>query len=99
MEVTLKYTDTESLTIEEVVKNAVQNYGRMVKVEIAPDSTLLYDYITFGIQQLISHEQFSLLFERGANYQASVGKLREKVKTSLLEILDQVIIENEAKVS
>lgn len=99
MQVQITYTDTESLTLEEVVKQAVHNYGKFAKVEIKPDSTLAYDYIYFGLQQLVSHEQFSLLFDRDANYQQDLKKLREKVIYKMTEILDQLIVDNEAKVS
>lgn len=98
MQVQITYTDTESLTVEEVVKQATHNYGKMARVEIRPDSTMAYDYIHFGIQQLISHEQFSLLYDRDSSYQSDISKLREKVLYKITEILDQVIIENEAKV-
>lgn len=99
MEVTIKYHDTESFTVEEVVKRAVDNYGKAAIVEVRPESTLAYDYITFGIQQLISHEQFSLIFDRGSDYQTEVRKLRANVLFKLTELLDQVIIDNESKVS
>lgn len=99
MQVQITYTDTESLTLEEVVKTAVNNYGKMAQVEIKPDSTLAYDYIYFGLQQLVSHEQFSLLFDRDANYQQDLKKLRERVVYKMTEILDQLIVDNESKVS
>lgn len=99
MKVQLTYNDTESLTLEEVVKQAVHNYGKMVQVEIRPESNLAYDYLYFGMQQLVSHEQFSLLFDRDANYQQDVQQLRQRVLYKVTEILDQLIIDNEAKVS
>jgi hypothetical protein len=99
LQVTITYTDSESLTMEEVVKQATHNYGKMAKVEISPDSTLAYDYIYFGLQQLVSHEQFSLLFDKDANYQHDLKKLRERVLYKATEILDQLIVDNESKVS
>ena len=98
MRVQITYTDSESLTLEEVVKQAVQNYGKMVQVEVRPESNLAYDYIYFGLQQLVAHQQFSLLFDQDANYQLELKKLRERVLYKTTEILDQLIIDNEAKV-
>lgn len=98
MKVTITYYDTESLTVEEVVKQAVHNYGKNVKVEIMPESSLPHDLIHFGIQQIITHEQLSMLFERDGTYQEDIGKLRRETLIKLSELVDQVIIDNEAKV-
>lgn len=98
MQVTLKYHDNSSLTVEEVVRQAQNNYGKGVKVEILPDSTIAYDLIYFGLQQLITHQQLSLLFDRGSNYQDDIAKLRKDVLYKVHELLDQVIIDNESKV-
>ena len=98
MKVTITYHDTESLTVEEVVRQATHNYGKLAQVEVMPDSTMAYDHIHFGLQQLINHEQFSMLFDRDSNYQADVSKLRKEVLYKVSEIVDQIIIENESKV-
>ena len=98
MKVTITYHDNESFTIEEVVKQAMHNYGKAAKVEITPESTMAYDHIYFGLQQLITHEQLSLLYDSGATYQQDLKKLREQVMYNITEIVDQVIIDNEAKV-
>jgi hypothetical protein len=84
--------------MEEVVKQAVHNYGKAAQVEIKPESTMAYDHIYFGLQQLITHEQLSLLYDSGATYQQDLKKLREQVMYKVTEIVDQVIIDNEAKV-
>jgi hypothetical protein len=84
--------------MEEVVKQAVHNYGRAAQIEVMPDSTLAYDHIYFGLQQLISHEQLSMLFDRDSSYQQDIKKLREQVRYKVTEIIDQVIIDNESKV-
>ena len=99
MQVTIKYTDLAALTVEEVVANAVQNYGKGIQVEILPESTKAYDLIYFGLQQLITHEQLSILYERGSNYQHDLKRLRAEVLFKIQEIIDQVIIDNEAKVA
>lgn len=98
MKATITYHDNESLTVEEVVAAAIKNYGNAVQVEITPESNLAYDYIYFGLQQLITHSQISLIFEKNVNYQAELKKLREGIVYKVTEIIDQVIIDNEVKV-
>ena len=99
MQVTLKYYDNASLTVEEVVQQAQNNYGKNVKVEIMPDSTIAYDLIYFGLQQLITHEQLSLFYSNSDSYQGDVQKLRSEVLYKVQEIIDQVIVDNESKVT
>jgi hypothetical protein len=98
MKVTITYHDNESFTMEEVVKQAVHNYGKAAKVEVMPESTMAYDYIYFGLQQLVTHEQLSLLYDSGATYQQDIKKLRDQIMYKITEIVDQVIIDNESKV-
>lgn len=98
MKVTITYHDNDSFTIEEVVKQAVHNYGKSAAIEVMPESTMAYDYIYFGLQQLITHEQLSLLFDKDSGYQHEIKKLREQVLYKVTEIIDQVIIDNESKV-
>lgn len=98
MKVTITYHDNDSFTMEEVVKQAVHNYGRAAQIDVMPDSTMAYDHIYFGLQQLITHEQLSMLFERDSSYQQEIKKLREQVFYKVTEIIDQVIIDNESKV-
>ena len=98
MKVTITYHDNESFTMEEVVKQAVHNYGKAAQVEITPESTMAYDHIYFGLQQLITHEQLSLLYDSGVSYQQDIKKLREQIMYKVTEIVDQVLIDNESKV-
>ena len=98
MKVTITYHDTESFTVEEVVKQAIHNYGRQAQVEVMPESTMAYDHIYFGLQQLVTHEQLSILFDKGTSYQADIKKLRDRVIYKVTEIIDQVIVDNESKV-
>ena len=60
---------------------------------------MAYDHIYFGLQQLITHEQLSLLFDRDNTYQQEIKKLREHVLYKVTEIIDQVIVDNESKVA
>jgi hypothetical protein len=98
MKITLSYYDTDSFTVEEVVKQAVHNYGKAVKVDITPESNKPHDLIYFGLQQIITHQQLGLLFDDKLGYQASIQKLRNETLFKIQEILDQVIIDNESKV-
>lgn len=98
MKVVITYHDQESFTVEEVVRQATHNYGSLAQVSISPESTMPYDHIYFGIQQLISHSQLSSLFDSGCDYHNDITKLRESVLYKVTEIIDQVIIDNESKV-
>lgn len=98
MKVTITYHDSESFTVEEVVKQAIHNYGKQAQIEVMPDSTIAYDHIYFGLQQLITHEQLSLLYDKSANYHGDLEKLRAEILYKVTEIIDQVIVDNESKV-
>ena len=99
MKVTIVYHDNDSFTKEEVVKQAVHHYGKAAQVDVAPESSMAYDYIYFGLQQLLTHEQLSMLYDSGAMYQQDIKKLRNEILYKVTEIVDQVIIDNEARVS
>jgi hypothetical protein len=99
MQVTIKYHDTESLTVEEIVRNATHNYGKQVEVDILPDSLKAHDLIYFGLQQILTHDQLSILFNDKFGYQKEIKNLRSKTLMKLEEILDQVIIDNESKIT
>lgn len=98
MKVIITYNDGDSFTVEEVVKQAVHNYGKSATINIMPDSTKPHDLIYFGLQQIITHEQLSILYDDNPNYHNSIQKLRNNVLYKVQEIIDQVIIDNEAKV-
>lgn len=98
MKVNITYHDLDSLTVEEIVRQAAHNYGKNVKVEITPESWIAYDAIYFGLQQLVTHEQISMLYDKSSAYQEDIKKLRSDILYKVQEILDQVIIDNESKV-
>lgn len=98
MNITIKYTDTESLTKEEIIRTAEHNYGKNISVQVMPESTNAHDFIYFGLQQIITHEQLSLLFDKTSNYNIAIKKLRQEVLYKVEEILDSLIIDNESKV-
>lgn len=99
MLVKLKYQDTESFTISEIVRQAKHNYGNNVTVEVAPESPMPHDMLYFALQQMITHEQLSLLFDSKGTYQHDIKKLRNEVLYKVEEILNEVILDNESKVS
>ena len=99
MQVTIKYHDEESLTVEEVVRAAVHNYGKAATVEVMPDSLKAHDMIYFGLQQIMTHEQLGIFYDDKNSYQSELKKLRSKTLVKIEEIIDQVIIYNESKVT
>ena len=90
MKVTITYHDGDSFTVEEVVKQAVHNYGKSASINIMPDSTKPHDLIYFGLQQIITHEQLSMLYDDKFGYQSSIQKLRNEVLYKVQEIIDQI---------
>ena len=98
MKVTLEFTDDSSLTIEEIVAQATHNYGSGVDVKVEPDSKMPHDWIYFAVQKIITHQQLSYLYDDKHTYHKSIGKLRADTLGKIGEIIDQVIIDNEAKV-
>lgn len=99
MKVVITYNDNESFTKEEIVRAAVHNYGRAVDVQVTSESGNAHDLIYFGLQQMITHEQLSLVYDKGASYQKDLRKLRAETLYKLEEILDSVIVDNEARVA
>lgn len=98
MKITITYHDTEALTSEEVVRQAIHNYGKQANVEIMPESAKPHDLIYFALQQIITHQQLGLLFDDKLGYQSSIQKLRNETLYKVEEILSQVIIDNESRV-
>lgn len=99
MQVTIQYNDEYSLTVEEVVRQAVHNYGKNVEVQTMPDSTKPHDLIYFGLQCIITHSQLGMLYNDKQDYHTNIQKLRKETLYKIEEILNQVIIDNEAKVA
>lgn len=99
MQVTIKFHDEESLTVEEIVRNAVHNYGKAASIEVMPDSTKAHDMIYFGLQQIMTHEQLGIFYDDRHSYQSELKKLRAKTLVKIEELIDQVIIDNESKVT
>ena len=99
MEVTIKYNDDHSLTVEEIVRQASHNYGKAVEVTVMPDSNKAHDLIYFGLQNIMTHKQLSAFYDDKHGYSKAVQALRAETLYKVQEIIDQVIIDNEAKVA
>lgn len=99
MKVNISYHDDSSFTAEEVVKLAQHNYGKNVKVEVAPSSLNPHDLIYFALQQIITYKQLSMLYDDKFLYQRDIKALRADALLKLEEILDSVIIDNESRVA
>lgn len=99
MKVEISYHDETSYTPEEVVKLAHNNYGKNISVKVLPDSFAPHDLIYFAIQQIITHRQLSMIYDDKFTYQRDIKDLRADVLVKIQEILDSVIIDNEAKVA
>lgn len=98
LKVKITYYDTDSLTVEEVLATAKQNYGEFVEVEVFPESNDPRDIIYFGLQQLITFEQLSLLFDNTPLYDTKLKDTKDKILSQLAETLDQVVKDNEVRV-
>lgn len=99
MKVAITYHDNDSFTTEEVVKLAHHNYGKSAKIEVSADSAAPHDTIYFALQQMVTPQQLTLLYDSKYTYNKDIKMLRAETLMKLEEILDTVIIDNEAKVA
>jgi len=63
-----------------------------------PESDTPIDIIYFGIQRYITGKHLSLLYDSGALYQKELEKLRSETLYKLGEILNEVLMDNEARI-
>lgn len=98
MQVTITYHDNDSLLIEEVVRQAKNNYGERTNISIAPESDTPIDHLYFALQRLITGEQLTLLFDSGATYQKDLEKLRAETLYKVGEVLNEVLMDNEHRI-
>lgn len=98
MQVNIQYNDPTALLLAEVVRNAKHMFGDNAQVTVSPDSNKPEDVIYFGIQQMITSDHLSLIYD-SVNYNTDLPKFRASIITKLGEILDQVLIDNETRVS
>jgi hypothetical protein len=97
MQVIVKYHDNDSFLIEEVIKQAKDNYGAKASVKVLPESDTPIDYLYFALQRLITGEHLSLLYDSGSTYHQDLGKLRAETLFKVGEVLNEVIIDNESR--
>lgn len=99
MRVTINYDDSDSLTVEEIVARANHTFGKTAEVVVMPDSHKAHDLIYFALQKIMTHDQLSMFYDDKHSYQKNIQKLRNETLFKVSEIIDQVIIDNEAKVT
>ena len=99
MKVIITYYDSDSLTKEEVVQQAKNNYGEHTHVEILPTSSDPKDLIYFAIQQLATYEQLSALFDAPHLYKSKVAELQAKIQAICNTECYSVLEDNEKRVT
>ena len=99
MKVTITYYDEESLTIEEVVLRAKNNYGQFIDIDIQPTSNKPTDILYFALQQMITHEQLSILFDDKNLYPKKLVDLKQETVVRVMQELSAVVKDNETKSS
>lgn len=99
MKVLIEYHDNDALTIEEIVKNNKRTHGNSAVTKVLPESTLPHDLIQFALWQMTAAEQTALFFNEGALYSKKLKELRASILYKMEEILDDVLLENEEKIT
>jgi hypothetical protein len=97
MKVTITYFDEDALSIEEVVSRAKHNYGEFTTVEVAPNSNKPRDILYFALQQMVVHEQLSLLFDDKNLYPQRLSLLTADTMSTVKKELSSVLRDNEIK--
>jgi hypothetical protein len=98
MKVLLEYHDNESLLVEEVQRQAKENYGATASVKVLPESDTPLDYIYFGLQRYITGKHLTLLYDSGSTYHQDLEQLRNETLYKVGEILNEVLMDNEARI-
>lgn len=81
------------------MQQAKRNYGEHVQVEVTPTSSDPKDIIYFAIQQLVTYEQLSALFDAPHLYENELVVLRARIRELFDLELESVIKDNEKRVS
>lgn len=98
MLVNISYFDSSVLSKAEIERQAKHMFGEHAKTSVMPESDDPLDVLYFAVQQIITSDQLSLLYDSDA-YNKDIKELRLKTLMKLEEVLDQVIIDNESRVS
>lgn len=99
MKVLVEYHDNNTLTIEEIIKNNKRLHGVEANVKVLPESMLPHDLIQFALWQMTAREQTTLFFDEDALYPKKLKEFRASVLYKLEELLDDVLLENEEKIT
>lgn len=99
MKLVAKFHDLDSFTSEEAIRRAKDILGDYIEVKAYPSTTDPWDNIYFAIQQIITSEQLDLIFDEGPLYTDKIKEFKAKILSKLEAELDEVINDNELKVS
>ena len=99
MKLVAKFHDLDSFTSEEAIRRVKDLLGDFIEVKAYPSTTDPWDNIYFAIQQIITVDQLNLVFDEGPLYPEKVKEFRAKILAKLEAELDEVIKDNEEKVS
>jgi len=99
MKLIAKFHDLDSFTSEEAVRRAKDSLGEFAEVKAYPSTPDPWDNIYFAIQELITADQLDLIFDEGALYPEKLKVLRGTILSRLEDELDEVIRDNEKKVT
>lgn len=97
MLVTVKYQDDSAFVLAEVERNVKHHFGKFAEIRIEADSNKPEDILYFGIQQLVTSEHLSLIFDSDM-YAKDLVLFKQVTMEQLSSILNQVIKDNEQKV-
>lgn len=96
MQVTVKYRDDSAFVLAEVERNVKHHFGPFAEIHVESDSNKPEDILYFGIQQLITGEHLSLIFDSDM-YAKDLIKFKQTTMEQISSILNQVIEDNELK--
>lgn len=97
--VLVEYHDSDALTVEEIIKNAKRAHSSTATVKVMPESMLPHDLIMFALWQMSAAEQTAIFFNEKELYPKKLKELRASTLYKLEELLDDVLIENEKKLT
>lgn len=95
--VIVTYHDHESFLLEEIRARAKKDYGPSATVTIAPESDAPMDVLYFAIQRLVTGDQLTLWYDSKEKYTEKIAELRYDMIAKMKDVLDEVLIDNEAK--
>ncbi len=99
MDVTIKYKDHQSFTIQEIVAQAKRNYGKGTIVNIMPDSSKPEDLVEFAIFLWMTEDQVSFWHEDKHTYADKMKQRKAELMQAYSEAIDSVIKDNETKLT